>query len=41
MAIHFHTNFFSFSNSNNWIYIEMQAGLLIDFSYCILAVDNQ
>lgn len=41
MAIHFLTNFFSFSNSNNWIYIEMRAGVLIDLSYCILAVNNQ
>ena len=29
--IHFLTNFSSFTNSNNWIYIEMRGGLFIDF----------
>lgn len=32
---------FSFSDANNWIYIEMSARLLIDFGDCILAVNNQ
>lgn len=41
MAIHFLTNFFSFTNTNNWIYIEMRARLLIDFGHCILAGNNQ
>lgn len=41
MAIYFLTNFFSFGNSNNWVYIEMSARLLIDFRYHILAVNNQ